>query len=33
MSPLAQNPPSKLDHFFYCKLHDVSSHCRVWTAL
>jgi len=34
MSPLAQNPPSKLKKcFFYSKLHEATSHCRVWTAL
>jgi len=33
MSPLAQNPPSKLKIFFYSKLHDATSHYRVWSAL
>jgi len=31
---LAQNPPSKFEKsFFYSKLHDATSHCRVWIAL
>jgi len=34
MSPLAQKPPSKLKkYFFYSKLHEATSHYRVWTAL
>jgi len=31
---LAQNPPTKLKkNFFDSKLHDATSHYRVWTAL
>jgi len=34
MSPLSQNPPSKLKKcFFYSKLHEATSQYRVWTAL
>ena len=31
--PICPKPPKQLKNFFYSKLHNVTSHYRVWTAL